>query len=299
MILLLITNLLYAIGYPLSQVALATSQPLFLIALRMLLGGGILLGYHLVTKRTIKLSKNVLWPLGLSGILTAYLSNIWSYWGLATVTATRAALIDNLSPLMSAFMEWIIFKDQFSALEWIGIIIATLATMPAVASPFVHSELMQTVWWNLSWGDFIIILSNLAGVYGFICIRKIATADDYQPILANGVSMLVGGSCALAHSLLTENWTPVPAQDMFSVAVHVCLMMLIYNFAVDNLYNYLAREYSVTTLMLSGFTVPLFTAVLDWFMFGFTVSSVFWVSSLVVCVGLLCCAKKRHSFKTT
>jgi drug/metabolite transporter (DMT)-like permease len=294
MTLLIITNLLYAIGYPLSQIALVSSEPLFLIAIRMLLSGAILIGYHVIKKKTFRLPAKSLWPICLSGILTAYLSNALSYWGLASVTATRAALIDNMSPLMSAFLEWMIFKDQFSALEWIGIVIATLGTMPAMASPLAQSELLHNMWWNLSWGDLVIIMSNLAGVYGFICIRKIASDKDYEPIFANGISMFVGGSCALVHSLFTEHWTPVPAQDYISVAAHVIIMMIIYNFAVDNLYNYLAREYTVTTLMLSGFMVPIFTAAIDWFFYGFTVSPVFWVSSCIICIGLFCSARKKY-----
>lgn len=299
MTLLLITNLLYALGYPLSQIALVSSEPLFLIAVRMLLGGIVLTGYHLIKTRSLIIPRRSLIPICLSGISSMYLSNALSYWGLATVSATRAAFIDNLSPLMSAFLERMIFKDQFSAIEWTGILIATLGTMPAMGAPAVSTHVLQAMWWNISWGDLIIIMSNLAGVYGFICVRRIASEDTYNPILANGISMLVGGTFALIHSLLTEHWSPIPAQDVLSVVLHVASMVIIYNCVVDNLYNYLAKDYSVTVLMLSGFTVPLFTAIFDWLFFGYTVSPLFWISVLFIGLGLLCFAKKRHVYRTS
>jgi drug/metabolite transporter (DMT)-like permease len=295
MIILFITNLLYALGYPLCKAALTESQPLFLVSARMLLGGALLLGYQLIKKRSISVPRKALWPLCLSGILGFYACNVLSLWGLETVSATRAAFIDNLAPLTAALLEFLIFKDHFTSLEWTGLTIATLGTMPIMGTPETIHYAPQTLQWSPNWGDLALFLSNLAGVYGFILIRKIASDENYEPVTANGISMLVGGACALIHSLCVERWAPIPAHNITSCIAHVILMVILYNIIIDNLYNYVARHYTVTLLMLSGFTVPLFTAMFDWLLFGIAAGPIFWLSACFISVGLLCFVKKKQS----
>jgi drug/metabolite transporter (DMT)-like permease len=291
MLALFIINVLYALGYPLSKIATTVEQPLFLLGIRMLVGGFVLLVYQLVRKRKCTLPLKSVVPLGLAGVFCMYLYNALAFWGLTRISATRAACLDNLAPLMSAFLEWIIFKDKLSPLEWIGLAVATLGTMPIIAAAPLGASL------NLSQGDMSIVLSNLASVYGFILLRAIASEKEYDPLFGNSISMLVGGTCTLVHSALIETWSlatvPLCIPSTFSFA----LMVIIYNSIVDNLYTYLARDYTVTTLMLSGFTIPLLTALFEWLFFGMTISSAFWLSTGLIGVGLLCYLTKHGSLR--
>ncbi len=82
MTLLIVLNILYALGYPLSKIALDDSQPLFLISLRMLLGGLLLVAWELlVKKKKISFSKKSFASVCVSGVLGMYLVNVFSYWG--------------------------------------------------------------------------------------------------------------------------------------------------------------------------------------------------------------------------
>lgn len=294
MTLLIVLNILYALGYPLGKLALDDSQPLFLISLRMLLGGLLLLAWELgVKKKKISFSKKSFMSICISGVLGMYLVNVFSYWGLATISATRAAFVENLGPIVAAFLEWLIFKDKFTFVEWFGIIIATFGTMQIVASP--GANILATGLSSIQMGDIFIMLSDIVGVYSFILIRKIASEEDFNPILTNGIAMLIGGIFALGHSLLTETWSPIPTTNVASMIINTILMLIIYNILCDNLYNFLATEYTVTTLMLSGFTVPLFTAAFDWLFFGLKIPHVFWISALFIITGMFCCMKKTKT----
>ncbi len=290
---LLIINLLYALGYPLSKIAAETSQPLFLIGICMTLTGLILMGYSCIKMRRFALPIASLAPLGLAGIFCMYLYNAFALWGLASVTATRAAFIDNCAPLISAFLEWLIFKDKLSTLEWVGITMATLGTMPIMGASSALSSSTSLLAGNLSSGDLWIMLSNIASVYGYILMRRASSETNNQPLLANGFSMFIGGICALAHSCISEPWAPLISSHAFSASIYVLLMIIVYNGVVDNLYSFLAQRYTVTTLMLSSFTVPIFTAFFDWLFFGMTISSTFWMSTALIFAGLLCCLKKH------
>ena len=45
--------------------------------------------------------------------------------------------------------------------------------------------------------------------YGWVLLR-LAVKDSISPLMANGISMLIGGLIALLHSYLVEPWSPIP-----------------------------------------------------------------------------------------
>ena len=290
MILLMITNVLYAFGYPLSKIGMNDTQPSFLLSVRMLIGGLIFLFYRLrIQKKKIVLSRALFWNMFLSGVLTYYLSNILSLKGLEMISATRASVIENFAPFMSAVLEFIVFKDQFSVIEWTGIAIVTFGTLPMCAS--AGGAVATLAAGGPVSGDFLIVASNLTDIFAWMCIRNAASQEDYDPFIANLIGMLTGGTLSLIHSLCVENWHPIPTTNMTTLVINTVLMMIIYNFLTDNLYNYLAGRHSVTAIMISGFTIPTFVAIFDRLMCGIAIPSNIWLSTGFVVLGMLCCSK--------
>ncbi|HRE30725.1 MAG TPA: EamA family transporter, partial [Candidatus Berkiella sp.] len=85
----------------------------------------------------------------------------------------------------------------------------------------------------------------------------------FTPIMANGVSMLIGGILALTHSYLSgETWAPIPVVNgkFYAFAECALWMTLISNVICYNLYGFLLKRFSATFMALAGLITPLFAS---------------------------------------
>jgi len=134
-----------------------------------------------------------------------------------------------------------------------------------------------------------LIIAVFASVYGWILLKKIINEYRYTPIMANGVSMLIGGIFALLHSYLSnESWTPVPVIGGAYGAFIECTfwMMLISNVVCYNLYGYLLKRFSATFMSLAGLVTPLFASLFGWYFLDEMITWHFFASMVLFSIGL-------------
>lgn len=277
--------MLYAIGFPMTQVALKLGEPLFLTALRMLIGGFALVGFQYVRNPhqcTVPLI--FIRPLILSGLFNMYLTNYFELYGLAYMHAAKAAFIYNLSPFIAALMGYLFLKEQMTPSKWLALCIAFFGSLFILGTDSAAEQTLKHIGF-ISWAEAAVLLASVTSVYGCIIIQQLVR-NQYPSVMINAMSMIFGGSMALIHSLAIESWNPVPACHIWPFLGWVLLMVVLYNFITYELYNRLAGYYTVTFLTLSGFVTPLFTAFFDWLWFGNLVGWEFWVSSIFTFSGL-------------
>lgn len=105
--------------------------------------------------------------------------------------------------------------------------------------------------------------------------------------MANGISMVIGGTLALVHSYATgESWSPIPVTDMGPFLQNSLLMCLISNIICYNLYGYLLKRYSATFMSLAGLVTPFFASFFGWYFLGETITWHYFASIAVFSVGL-------------
>lgn len=285
MLSVLFMNLLYAIGYPMSKVALTIGSPLFLTAMRMLIGGVALLGiqYYLDPQK-LRVPRVFMRQLFLSGLFNMYLTNVFEMYSIMHMDPAKVAFIYNLSPFIAAFFGFLFFKEKLSSYQWLALVIAFFGSL-IIVSGSSPEELLTPQIGFLSWAEGSMFIAATTTVYGCILVQQLIRAGCGS-LIVNALSMLFGGVMALIHSLLSEPWNPIPSSDPLRFFGWVFLMIVLYNFISYELYNRLARYYSVTFLTLSWFTTPLFTVFFDWLWLGTMVSWEFWPASLLIMLGL-------------
>jgi drug/metabolite transporter (DMT)-like permease len=209
--------------------------------------------------------------------------NAFEFWGLKLLTSARTCFIYSLSPFVSAILSYFIFKEKLTGTKWVGLTIGFAAFMPL----FLQGEGLQSLLsGQISWPEASVATAAVLGCYGWILLRELVRTFNCSFFFANGFSMLLGGSIALIHSYLTENWDPIPVTNpaaFFSLAL---VVMVISNFLAYNIYGYLLKKYTATFLSFAGFITPLFSALFGFLFLGETVTSSFWVSSSIVFFGL-------------
>lgn len=134
--------------------------------------------------------------------------------------------------------------------------------------------------------EFALIFSVFFSVYGWILLKRIIYLR-YSVVLANGLSMLLGGVICLCHSYFSgEKWDPFPVNDFACFSLYTIVSCFISNIVCYNLFGFLLRFFSVTFMNFAGLVTPIFALALGWFFLGEAIKWSFFVSLFIFAAGL-------------
>jgi drug/metabolite transporter (DMT)-like permease len=309
MILVLLAYMLLSSTFVVGKAALAYAQPIFLIGVRMTLGGLLLLSFiHLFNRKEWKFKKEDFWLFAQITFFHIYLSFILEFWSYQYVTSSKAAFMFNLSPFITALFAYIFFGDKMSKRKWLGLLIGFAGSLPVLIAQTPPAELSAGHFLFLSVPEICLLISATAGVYGWIVMKKLVVNKHYSPVLVNGIGMFFGGMAAFITSLIVEkkpllkcaidstnsnvcysshcsSWFCYSWPNFFMFMFYVLLLILVANIIFYNFYGILLKKYSPTFLSLVGLLCPVFTALLGWIFLSETVSWEFFLSLSVVIFG--------------
>lgn len=287
MLLVFLMYALFASIFTVAKYGLEYVQPFFLVGVRMLLAGCILLTYQYFFNRKAFTFHSSLWgKLLLLGVFNIYATNAFEFWGLQYLTSAKTCFIYSLAPFFSALLSYFVFSEVLSLKKWIGLTVGCIGFIPLFAFESGAEAGIASQFLFFSWPELSVVLAALASVYGWILLRSLVKEGDCCPIMANGLSMLVGGAMALGHSYMVEDWNPVPVTEFSPFLESLTWQILISNIICYNLYGYLLKRFSAPFLSFSGFVTPFFTAIFSWFFLAEVVSLGFWMSAIAVLCGL-------------
>lgn len=281
---------LYAVWssvFAIGKISLPFSTPFFLTGSRMLLGAVFLLGYVALRKRSDFIMKGKQWfSLFLLGFFSIYLTNILEFWGLQYLSAAKTCFIYSLSPVCTAILSYIHFKEKITGMKWLGLGIGFVGVLPVLFTQTGSEDLFETSF--LSLPTLAIIGAVLASVYGWILLRVNLKNTQISPLMANGTSMLLGGIMAMVHSYFVDNWSPIPIAEGHTTGVfgNILLMTLLFNVLCYNVYGMLLRRFTATFLSFIALLSPVFASINGWLFLGESFSWTILLSTGIVSSGL-------------
>lgn len=290
---------LFASVFTIAKTGLDYTQPLFFMGTRMALAGVLLLGFQYLFKREqFSIKREDLGRILRLAFFNIYLTNVCEFWGLQHLTSFKTCFIYSLSPFVSALISYFIFSERLNYKKWFGLIIGFLGFIPILLSQTSNEE--QTGHFLfLSWAEIAVIVAAVSSVYGWILLSQLLKENGVSAVMANGLSMLLGGAMALLHSPFVEIWNPVPVTEWAPFILCAGALILISNLICYNLYGMLLKRYSATFMSFAGFTTPLFTALFGWLYLGEVATWPFYLSAAMVFSGLLIFYQQELSPKVT
>lgn len=287
--------LLFAIWssvFSLGKLALLYAPPLFVTGFRMTLGALVILGFLFFAKRSqLRISLKQFASFLLLAIFSIYLTNSLEFWGLKHLSAAKACFIYSLSPFFAALFSYLHFKEKMTPIKWIGMAVGFLAILPVIAEQSGSEELLNAFSF-FSWPALSIIGAALFSVYGWVLLRLItkesSEKESSSPLLANGMSMAIGGAFAFIHSFFVESWTPIPVANanFLPFLKGILVITLISNIICYNLYGMLLKRFTATFLSFLGLSSPFFASLHEWIILGTKPSWIMLFSSLFLFLGL-------------
>lgn len=283
-----------ALAFTMSKGVLDYASPVWFTAMRMTLAGVLLVGYHvLIQKRSWHIRREDIYKFLLLGVFHIYCAYVFEFWALETVSAAKDALFFNLTPFITALLALALNNERLSAQQWGGLALGFIGFLPLLMAQAPQEAAVAGGTSFISWPEIYLLIAVTGGSYGWILLQKLMKDHAYEPIFANGVAMIVGGLGALVTAVLTEpTIVRVPRPDMLwteslpYIIWYLFVLILLTNVICYTLYGRLLKSYSATFMALACATVPIFTAIFDWLLFGLTVSWHFVATVVVVFIGL-------------
>lgn len=285
--LVLLLSALYGLVFTLGKLTLQYSPPLFITGARMLLAAALLLSFQfLFNRKEFKFKKVHLFPAFIIGLTSIYLTNAFEFWGLQFMDSSKACFIYSFSPIATALMSYFWFSEKITVRKWIGLAIGILGFLPVLMAHDSVIEDSSGHIYFLSYAEIALLGAALFNAIGWMAMRVMVKEQECTSIMANSISMLMGGVMALVTSLIIEDWNPVPIKDFWPFLQYFLALMLVSNIICYNLNAFLLRHYTATFLSFAGLSQPLFAAFFGWLFLGEVESSYFWISIFAVSVGL-------------
>ena len=281
---LIVLQALFATSFPFGKYLLKFASPLFVSGARMLIAGSLLLLYqYFLPQGEIKLKKEHLLIFLQIIVLGMFLTYGLRLYALGVLPVWKTSFFYNLSPFLSALYAYLLFGEKLSRKQWIGLAIGLVGMMPILISKSPAEAALHEIF-DISLYELCLILSVSLHCYSWILIQKLVKHKNYQPAMVNGIAMACGGLLSLIVSYAQEG--TVSISSPYAFAAGLMGTIFIGNIVCHNLYASLLKTYSATFMSFTSFLGPLFAALYGWAFFNEHISWHFYVSAVVVFIGL-------------
>lgn len=269
------------------KAALEYVQPLFLVGMRMSMGGLLLLLYVYFFKRSYFKVNPKDWFLFLQVIvLSIYIGFVFDFWGMSHMTSSKNALIFTLSPFITAIIAYLMHIEKFTWKKVIGLMVGFLGALPILINNKGQEREYITEGWFVM-PELASLVAVAAIAYGWIVLGRLHREKGYSTHMINGVSMFLGGLLALITSFFVDTWQHHgPFTKLWPFVGYTAMLILISNIIVYNWYVALLKKYSATFIAFVSFTQPLYVSLYSWIWLGEVVTLRFFTSVFVVIIGL-------------
>ena len=286
MILLLVLYILSASTYILGVKALEFSGPFFYIAVRMSVGGALLLAYVWLRNRSaFQIKREDAWLFATMVFFHIYLSFNAEFWSLQYLSPAKGCMIYSLVPFLSALLSYVWFGETITFKKFLGLKIGILGFLPLILEMPSAKEVIGGGIGPFSFPELSMFLSAAAVALGWVTMRRLVS-HGHSVTFTNGIAMLFGGLLSYPTSFVFEGMSPLPVSNWSHFILWTALSIVIANAIVFNLYGELLKKYTATFMAFAASVTPFFVAIMEWAVFGTVPTIGFWLTFAIVSAGL-------------
>ena len=274
-----------ASGMTANKLILKSWSPGFLVAIRMLSAGVILLSIALFKGKNDfiqRIKKQWLYLLLLSSF-AAYIPALLKAYAFKHTLSSKVALINSLDPFLTALYMYVLFSERLTWKKWCGILLGFTGSLVIIFSTSAAdaNELL-----GISMGELAAFGTVIISRYGWIKIQQLLKSQAFSVKEINGITMFCAGIYSLIGTLVFTPEAFKASLDLYN------LSLLAYTIVGGNLigytlYSQLLKKHSAIFVALAGMTTPLFVYIFGWLVVGEKLYPSFWISSAITFAGLL------------
>ncbi len=285
MVLIAVLYAVLALTFIFAKYALCYAKPFFLIGIRMILAGAILLGYQwLFRRKQFVLHREDVWVFLKVSLFHIYFAFTLEFFALQYLTSLKTTMIYSATPFISAILAHFLLQEKLTSKKIAGICCGLVGLIPVLMAQAVGPEANFQELFSISFPEAILLLAVISAAYAWFIVMDLMN-KGYELGMINGVAMTVGGVFSMLTSLWVEGIS-VPVSDLLPFIGWLTLLIISANFIVYNLYGFLLRRYSIVLISFAGWLCPSFAALYEWLFLSGTITWHYGVSLVFVILGL-------------
>jgi drug/metabolite transporter (DMT)-like permease len=276
--LLLLTTFIWGINYPVVKYALSDLMPLNFAALRFFFGTIIMVGFMLVTRRSLRVARGDILGLCALGFLANVLYQSLFVYGMKLSSAGDASIMLATAPISTAIIGRLRRLEFFSVRAVIGLLLAFLGIAllvsyggpgPRAGNKVLGNCILLVA--SVCWASYTVVIKRFSHRYGSI---KATTL-----VMVAGMPMLVLVS---VPALAGQNWRGVRAGSWAGVAYSAVFAIAI----AYIIWSYGVHKIGPTRTALYTNITPIATLLVAWPMLGEAPLPGQVVGAIVILVGV-------------
>lgn len=286
--LVVLMNLCFAATFSLGKLGLQYSGPLFLLGLRMVFGGCMLLTYYMVTtpRRQWRAIARKDWFL-VAKVILFYniLSYVLEFWALQYMSSLKTTMLWSPLPFVSALLGYFLLQEKLTRFKWWGLIIGTIGMIPIMLVPDEQVTSLGEIL-SISLPEMAMFIEVVAYAYGAYLAKRMFD-KGYGVVLVNGWCLLIGGVFMIAARLLLTVFNSEISVAYGPTILYALALSLVSEVIGYGIYGFLLKKgYTVTFLNFSGFLCPIFGAVISYLVFQETLEPHYIIAFALITFGL-------------
>lgn len=277
-ILLLIAVAIWGFAGPVIKFTLGYFDPIVFLTYRFGLTTAILFPVWLISehrKSWPRLNPADWLSLIISGLLGTTLQLLLLFEGFKLTTSLEGIIITSTSPILVAIASAFWLRDHITLREKIGLIAAFIGSIIVVVGPGPAGSL---------WGNFLILLSNLAWV-GYVILSKKQLRHALSPLFITMFNFLVGFISMSLILFTTTNHEPIT--NNISAHLGVAYMALLSGALAYYLYQAGQKSIEASEANVFLYLQPLFAAPLAYLWLHEYITLPLAIGSAVIAAGVI------------
>lgn len=288
MIYVLLLYAIFALTFPLIKLCMAQTTALFLIALRMILAGIILLGYQFIFQRKqFKLAQKDYWLFFKATFFMIFVAFVPDAYSLKYLTSIKGNLLWSSQPFISALLAYVLLHEKLGRKKIAGLLFGVIGTIVVLMAQ--EAGAASVSWrelFKIGIPELAVLLSAASTAYGWFIVKEIMDRK-YPMVMINGITMLGGGLMSLLVYLIdTGIKVPCYTGSFMTLLGYTLILIFGSNIVAYNLYGILLKKYSITFLTFAGFICPIFGAIFGYLFFGEVMTWHYGIALLLIMIGL-------------
>lgn len=233
--------------------ALGHTSPMFLTAMRTVIGGSFLVSFALLRGERFPTDRTVLRRIFVVGFSITTVSSALLVFGVSRVPAGFASLMSSTMPLFTAVLSLLLLHARISRLGALGLIVGFVGT-GVLASPALEGDAKLV-------GAVSLLLSAMAWAFGTV-FMKWKDLSAVTPIMLVGVQLLMSACMLVPFALLVED----ASETDWSLGLLVPLLYAAIpaNAVTFSLMATVVRRATPTQAAATAYLIPLFGVFFGW-----------------------------------
>ena len=264
--------------YLFNKIAVTELSPFFLVSIRFLTAGFLILIIAKVLKKSLVISKKQLLNTLISGFLFLVYGNGVFVWALKYVDSGFASLLASTQPLFVLLLLRLIDQKQMQKKSIIGVLLGVFGMYLLVSQSEIAVSKESLL------GIFMMFTCVLSWSYGSVFVSKADLPKNF--FVSTGYQMITAGIMLVIASLgFDEEWL-APTSWSFKVQGSMLFLITFGSILAFTSFNYLLKSVSPEKVSTSAYVNPIIAMFLGWYFLNeeFTTQSI--VASLVLLTGV-------------